>query len=151
MEPVNLGEPDAGTERDRAMGLRTLNEDQCRTLLYRHRLGRLAFVVDEQAMIFPVNYVYDGTCVIIRTAPGTKLAEAPFRSVAFEIDDASRIGTWGWSVVVQGPCFDVTDAIDKDTQHLRSLSQTPWAPGTREHWLSVVARDVTGRAFGKEP
>jgi uncharacterized protein len=150
-EHESPGTAGARVEEDPGNGLRVLDDDECIELLTRHRLGRLAFIVEEQAVIFPVNYVYDGTSVVIRTAPGFKLEEAPFRAAAFEIDDANPEGNWGWSVMVQGPCFDVTDAIDERSERLKALPVQPWAPGAREHWLSVLARHISGRAFGKVP
>src|ERR1700736_2244855 len=54
-----------------------------------------------------------GTSVVIRTVPGAKLEEAPLTAVAFEIDDADRYGHWAWSVLVQGPAFDITSSADE--------------------------------------
>ena len=129
-------------------GVRVLSKEECLALLRSHRLGRLALSVDDQPHIFPVNYLYEETSVVIRTAPGLKLDHGPLRAVAFEIDDASPNGDWGWSVVVLGPCFDLTDTIDKRSERLLELPVRPWAPGAREHCLSVLARHVSGRAFG---
>ena len=89
-------------------GLRALSDSECVELLRRHRFGRLALGLEGWPAILPVNYVFDGASVIIRTAPGSKLDEAPLRVVAFEIDDADRYAHWGWSVLVQGPAFDIS-------------------------------------------
>lgn len=131
--------------------LRVLSEDECASLLRSSRLGRLAFTVEGRVTIFPVNFLYDDASVVVRTAPGFKLEEAPMRAVAFEIDDASPTGTWGWSVVVEGPCFDVSSSIDEISERLRKLPLEPWAPGMREHWLRIVPQSITGRAFGPPP
>jgi nitroimidazol reductase NimA-like FMN-containing flavoprotein (pyridoxamine 5'-phosphate oxidase superfamily) len=130
--------------------LRVLTDDQCVEMLRRHRFGRLALAIDGWPAILPVNYIFDGSSVVIRTAPGGKLEQAPLTNVAFEIDDADRFGYWGWSVLVQGPAFDVTTSIDRRSADLRQLPVRPWAPGTREHWLKIVAARITGRAFGNE-
>lgn len=131
--------------------LRVLSTEECTSLLHARRLGRLAFATEDQATIFPVNYLFEGTSVVVRTGPGFKLEEAPMRSVAFEIDDADPDGAWGWSVVVQGPCFDVTDTIDDASARIRELPVRPWAPGSREHWLRIVSRHISGRSFGRAP
>jgi nitroimidazol reductase NimA-like FMN-containing flavoprotein (pyridoxamine 5'-phosphate oxidase superfamily) len=131
--------------------LRVLSEEECASLLRGARLGRLAFAVEGHPTIFPVNYIYDGTSVVVRTASGLKLQEAPMRPAAFEIDDAGADGSWGWSVVVHGPCFDASSSIDEVSERLRELPLRPWAPGAREHWLRIVPRQVTGRAFGPAP
>jgi nitroimidazol reductase NimA-like FMN-containing flavoprotein (pyridoxamine 5'-phosphate oxidase superfamily) len=143
--------PGGSLEADPGGEMRALSEDECASLLRGARLGRLAFAVEGHTTIFPVNFLYDGTSIVVRTAPGFKLDEAPMRAVAFEIDDAGPDGTWGWSVVVQGPCYDVSSSIDEISEHLRELPLRPWAPGAREHWLRIAPRQITGRAFGTTP
>jgi nitroimidazol reductase NimA-like FMN-containing flavoprotein (pyridoxamine 5'-phosphate oxidase superfamily) len=130
-------------------GLRVLTYDECVSLLQRHRFGRLALGIQGWPAILPVNYLYDGTSVIIRTAPGAKLDEAPMTAVAFEIDDADRFGHWGWSVLIQGPAFDITTSADELSEHLRDLPVRPWVPGARDHWLKIAAVRISGRAFGE--
>src|ERR1700694_5054628 len=130
-------------------GLRVLSDDECVDLLRRHRFGRVALGIDGWPAILPVNYLYDGTSVVIRTAPGAKLDQAPLTAVAFEIDDADRYGHWGWSVLVQGPAFDVTLSIDELSEHLRELPVRPWAPDARDQWLKVAAVRINGRPFGE--
>jgi uncharacterized protein len=71
-------------------------------------------------------------------------------AVAFEIDEAAPGGEWGWSVLVQGPAFDITEASDGSAQ-LRALAVTPWAPGRRDHWLKIATVEVGGRRFGQPP
>ncbi|MFI5042241.1 MAG: pyridoxamine 5'-phosphate oxidase family protein, partial [Acidimicrobiales bacterium] len=115
-----------------ATELRALSEGECADLLRSHRLGRLGVGLEGWPAILPVNYLFDGTSVVIRTAPGAKLDEAPLSTVAFEIDDADRYGHWGWSVLVQGPAFDITSATDEVSEHLRALPVRPWALGARE-------------------
>jgi nitroimidazol reductase NimA-like FMN-containing flavoprotein (pyridoxamine 5'-phosphate oxidase superfamily) len=129
-------------------GLRVLSDEECADLLRRHRLGRLAVGLEGWPAILPVNYLFDGTSVVIRTAPGGKLQEAPLNAVAFEIDDADRYGQWGWCVLVQGPAFDITSSVDELSERLRDLPVRPWAPGARDHWLKITAVRVSGRAFG---
>jgi nitroimidazol reductase NimA-like FMN-containing flavoprotein (pyridoxamine 5'-phosphate oxidase superfamily) len=143
--------PGRSVEADSGGELRVLREDECASLLRGARLGRLAFAVGGQTSIFPVNYLYDGTSIVMRTAPGFKLQEAPMRAAAFEIDDAGPDGTWGWSVVAQGPCYDISSSMDDISEQLRELPLRPWAPGAREHWLRIAPHQITGRAFGTVP
>src|SRR5579875_478168 len=148
---MNTGDEVPQSDHDPGHELRELSPEDCRLLLRTSRLGRLAFMVNDQVMILPVNYVFDGASIVVRTAPGLKLDEAPMRTAAFEIGEADPEGSWGWSVVVQGPCFDVSDAIDEPTARLRELPVQPWPSGSRDHWLRVIARTITGRAFGALP
>ncbi len=134
--------------RAEAGGLRPLTREECIDLIEHNSLGRLAVTIDGKPMIFPVNYIYDHGAVVVRTAPGKKLDQAPLSSVAFEIDDAEASGRWGWSVVLQGPCFDVTSSLDELSQAARALPLHPWVPGAHEHWLRIPLHDVTGRSFG---
>ncbi len=134
---------------DQCQAVRVLSDDECERLLQRHQFGRLALAIDGWPAILPVNYMYDGSSVVIRTAPGSKLESAPMSAVAFEVDDADRFGYWGWSVLVQGPAFDITDAVDDLSEHLRDLPVRPWVPGAHDHWLKISAVRVSGRAFGE--
>lgn len=123
-----------------------MEEQECRALLAAHHFGRLAVVVDGgRVTIFPVNYVFDGQRVAIRTDPGTKLAAADLSHVAFEIDEVDGESRTGWSVVVQGPAFDVTESIDEVSDLVRDLPVEPWAPGAKAHWLRIEGRTITGR------
>lgn len=131
--------------------LQDLSDNECLDLLARHSLGRLALVIDGKPMIYPVNYVLEGESVVIRTAPGAKLDHAPLSAVAFEVDDADPAGAWGWSVVVQGPCFDVSSSVDELSQRVRSLPLHPWVSGAHEHWLRIAIRHLSGRSFGGHP
>lgn len=128
-------------------GLEVLSSEECTRLLADHHLGRLAFWSGDLPLILPVNYVFDRPNIVIRTGPGAKLEETPLRMVAFEIDDADRDGRWGWSVVAQGPAFDITGSIDEHSELLRTLPVEPWAPGAKQHWLKVTAVRVSGRRF----
>ena len=78
-----------------------LSRDECRELLKRGELGRLATAAGGEPDIFPVNYFSDGDRILIRTAPGTKLLELTVHSaVAFETDGYTE--DEAWSVVVHG-------------------------------------------------
>jgi nitroimidazol reductase NimA-like FMN-containing flavoprotein (pyridoxamine 5'-phosphate oxidase superfamily) len=131
--------------------LETLTDRECVELLTANHFGRIAFALDGAPMILPVNYVYAEPSVVIRTGPGTKLASTPQTIVAFEIDDADAAGAWGWSVVIQGPAFDITDSIDEYSAAIRKLPVVSYAPGERMHWLKIGAREISGRRFGTVP
>lgn len=149
---VQIPPPPAVAAEDGAGNkLRVLTHRECLRLLGHERLGRLAFTVNGQAKIFPVNYLLDGDTVVVRTGHGFKLAQAPMRRVAFEIDESGADGAWGWSVVVEGPCYNVTGALDEASARQRKLPVHPWAPGEREQWLRITPSHVSGRAFGQLP
>lgn len=129
-----------------------LGEAECLELLATHSFGRLGFVSkDGWPVILPVNYAFDEPSIVVRTGPGTKLDEIPLTMVAFEVDAADPAGAWGWSVLAQGPAFDITDSIDEYSEALRHLPVDPRAPGDKPHWLKVSASRLSGRRFGEAP
>jgi uncharacterized protein len=139
------------TDEQPRVRLHVLGEQECLDLLAAHHFGRLGFVSDGWPVILPVNYVFEEPTIVVRTAPGAKLEDSPLTMVAFEVDDADPTGTWGWSVLAQGPAFDVTDSVDDYSAALRRLPVEPWAPGARPNWLKISARRVSGRRFGEVP
>jgi hypothetical protein len=134
-------EPEAHTD------LEEISEDECLQLLDRHKLGRLAIVVDEQPLIFPVNYALSHRIVSFRTAHGTKLAHAPGSKVAFEIDEYDQAMRVGWSVLVQGVAVDATTALDDVSWVARGATAHPLAPGVKIHRLAINPTSITGRRF----
>lgn len=127
--------------------LEVLSEQQCGELLARRSLGRIAFSLDGQQEIFPVNYAADGSVVVLRTAEGTKLHDAILQRVAFEVDGWDAATGVGWSVVVQGIAQEVTRGLDPFSAALRTLPVFPLAPGKRECWIAIYPSAVSGRRF----
>lgn len=128
-----------------------LGEAECLDLLAAGRFGRLGFVAGGWPVILPVNYVFEEPSIVVRTGAGTKLEETPLTVVAFEIDGADPAGRWGWSVLAQGPAFDISDSVDQYSAALRLLPVQPRAPGDKPHWLKITAARVSGRRFGEVP
>lgn len=128
-----------------------LDAAQILELLRNHTFGRMVFAHESWPVILPVNYAFADPTVVIRTGPGTKLASAPFHATAFEIDDADPKGSWGWSVLVQGPAVEITYARDEHSRRLRELVAQPIALGVRDHCLVISALKISGRSFGEPP
>jgi len=134
-------------EPDTSSDLELIPETECLQLLERHHLGRIAFVVDGQPLIFPVNCALSHRIVTFRTAHGTKLTHAPGSNVAFEIDEYESSTPVGWSVLVQGVAIDATTALDDVSWTARCGSSHPLAPGVRIHRLAISPSNITGRRF----
>lgn len=128
-----------------------LGEDACFYLLQTRDLGRIAFSVDEQPEIFPVNYAMEGRILVFRTGPGRKLDSVPNTPVAFEVDSWDPERGTGWSVVIKGRVEDVTTNSGRPAEHLRRARVRPVAPGNRWHWLAIMPTEVTGRRFHVPP
>jgi nitroimidazol reductase NimA-like FMN-containing flavoprotein (pyridoxamine 5'-phosphate oxidase superfamily) len=127
--------------------MEVLSEHQCRELLASHDLGRIAFTVNDQPEIFPINYATDGTVVVFRTASGTKLQYAILSRVAFEVDGWDPDGRVGWSVVLKGVAEEVTTGIDPFSAALRERRIFPLAPGERAYLIAIYPSEITGRRF----
>jgi hypothetical protein len=91
--------------------------EECRAVLRRNHVGRLAFLNGTAVDIEPVHYVAADSWVFVRSANGTKLeaiAHNPY--VAFEVDEVD--GTFDWrSVVVRGTIYLMSKAgnrVDRD-------------------------------------
>jgi nitroimidazol reductase NimA-like FMN-containing flavoprotein (pyridoxamine 5'-phosphate oxidase superfamily) len=104
-------------------GLKTLDRDECESLLRAQRIGRVGLATPTP-MVLPVQYaMFDGD-VVFRTAPGEKLIAAVLgRTVAFEIDDFDVSAMTGWSVVAVGPADEVVDR--QELARMRDLDPPP--------------------------
>ncbi len=127
-----------------------LSESESWQLLRDNSLGRLAVSAAGELDIFPINYYADGSTILLRTAPGTKLVEMTIHGyVAFEIDGYTD--TEAWSVVAKGSArwLDTRAEIDEaDTQPL-----TSWIPTLKYVYVRITPTHVSGRRFvrGVEP
>jgi uncharacterized protein len=125
----------------------SLTDDQCWAYLHSQQLGRVAITVDDQPLVFPVNYAVGEKSVVFRTAPGTKLAYGPGFKACFEIDSYDSHSREGWSVMAIGMLEEITDAQDQQSNALRHLPVHPVAPGVRLHWIALRVSELTGRHF----
>jgi nitroimidazol reductase NimA-like FMN-containing flavoprotein (pyridoxamine 5'-phosphate oxidase superfamily) len=130
---------------------KALTEDDCLALLRSREVGRIAFDVADRIEIFPVNYGMEGSIIVFRTGPGTKLDVVPTRPVAFEVDSWEPESGNGWSVVARGRCEEITTNIGRVAEHLRRLDVEPVAPGDRWHWVGIRPSEITGRQFHAPP
>ncbi|XAZ32836.1 pyridoxamine 5'-phosphate oxidase family protein [Paenarthrobacter ureafaciens] len=80
---------------------RILSDDESWSVLQRNQHGRLAVSVLGEPDIYPLNFIADQGRLLVRTNPGTKLAELTVNEkVAFEVEE---IGDGeAWSVVIKG-------------------------------------------------
>lgn len=127
-----------------------VTEHEIWELLRSTPLGRLAVTAAGEIDIFPVNYIVDGSTLLFRTAPGTKLIELTVRSaVAFEIDGWTEHSAW--SVVVKGIAEQLDHQADIDRAD--TLPLLPWIPTLKYRYVRITPTQVSGRRFvpGPEP
>lgn len=121
-----------------------LGVSTCLRLLSSAHVGRLAVNDPAGPVVFPVNYTVDGGTVLFRTTMGTKLAAAEAQeAVAFQVDHVDVPRRLGWSVLVRGRLAEVTDP--DEIERLGELPLEPFAGGTRDHYVRVLAASITGR------
>jgi nitroimidazol reductase NimA-like FMN-containing flavoprotein (pyridoxamine 5'-phosphate oxidase superfamily) len=124
--------------------LQPLTRDECNALLRGARYGRVVYTDRALPACTPVNFAVDGSSIVFRTTPGSRLAVATDDNVvAFEVDRIDELMETGWTVVVTG----TASAITTTSELLRAdrLGLAPWAAGRREHWVRLTPGIVTGR------
>jgi len=124
-------------------GLEVIFRDECMPLLEDRAVGRLGFTLGGQPIILPVNYVVDGEAIVFRTADGTKFDALQNSRVAFEVDGIDSERRTGWSVLVQGRAYEITDRAERERVAGRGLQ--PWSTTDKPHWMRIVPTSVTGR------
>lgn len=127
-----------------------LDEQQSWEVLRRCGHGRLAVSVLGKPDIYPINYIADNGVLLMRTNPGTKLAELTVNSsVAFEVDEV--VDGEAWSVVVTGTARVVESQSEVD--RLDKLPLKPWIPTLKYTYVEITPERIHGRYFelGDEP
>ncbi|MGV1007357.1 MAG: pyridoxamine 5'-phosphate oxidase family protein [Dermatophilaceae bacterium] len=121
-----------------------LPEQECWELLGRVGFGRLAMAPMGDPDIYPVNFLVDGTRIIMRTAAGTKLADIVVNSaVALESDGIE--GDVAWSVIAKGRARMVssfTEIYAMDEKRLQS-----WLPSEKPIYVEITVESISGRRF----
>jgi len=132
--------------------LRELSRVRCLELLATTDLGRVGASLRALPVILPVRYAVAGENVVFRTAPGSKLTAATRRAVvAFEADRSDPGGAWGWSVLVQGVAFEVSDPALQAAARALLAHDLPFLDGEVARLVAVEIAVVSGRAFGAVP
>jgi uncharacterized protein len=130
--------------------LETLDRDECLTLLASEPVGRIGITDRAMPSILPVNYLLDGSDVIIRSTAGSKLAAATREAVvAFETDSFDPAKQSGWSVLVVGVAHHVTNSTEID--RLSRLGLRPYIDGAASNFIRIRTAQITGRRLRPTP
>ncbi|MEP6853953.1 MAG: pyridoxamine 5'-phosphate oxidase family protein, partial [Pedococcus sp.] len=127
-------------------GMRVLGLDECLRRLGESPVGRLAFALDGEIAVLPVNHVLDGVDICFLTSGGSKIqAAVDGDTVSFQVDDWDLTQRSGWSVLVHGTAAIVTD--DESITRLAATARRPWVTVEKDsaRWVRVSNRQVTGR------
>jgi hypothetical protein len=124
--------------------LEELGVDECLRLLATQGIGRVAFIVDGEPAVLPVNFTLVEDVVVFRTAAGSAFDVLVRETdVAFEVDQADPAYHSGWSVVGRGIAEGLEDVMPLDV--LEQLPLRPWGLAATPGWIGVRLREVTGR------
>jgi nitroimidazol reductase NimA-like FMN-containing flavoprotein (pyridoxamine 5'-phosphate oxidase superfamily) len=127
-------------------GLEIIPRKECLLLLAGRKVGRIGFIIADQPVVLPVNYVLVGDVVVFRTAEGAKLDALPSARVAFEVDEVDEATGSGWSVVVQGVAEEICADDDWFTDATsRTEVPQPWIPVPADHHVRIRPRLISGR------
>jgi nitroimidazol reductase NimA-like FMN-containing flavoprotein (pyridoxamine 5'-phosphate oxidase superfamily) len=127
-----------------------LTETECWERVSTQRVGRLATHVGNVVDIAPINFVVDGSTILFRTAPGSKLSELTVNhSVVFEVDAFTE--ETGWSVVLRGTARVLED--EAEIAAAEALPLRPFVPTLKLVFVKIEGLVGTGRSFvfGPEP
>jgi uncharacterized protein len=82
---------------------------------------------------------------VFRTSPYGVLSQLDNpTNVAFEIDDIDQAHGAGWSVVARGRARGIV-APHELVRLWTQPGIVPWAPGTRNLWIGISIRTISGR------
>ena len=121
-----------------------LSEQESLERLSGEVFGRLAIVTPQGPRIVPLNYAVFEDAIVFRTTAYSEVARyAVGTDAAFEVDAVDRADETGWSVVALGPVEELSPA---ELWDLRNASAPqPWASGSRNLFLRLRWRELTGR------
>lgn len=127
-----------------------LDDDQCWKLLEHTQHGRLVLSAAGEVDVFPINFVAHNRRLLLRTAPGTKLAELTINeNVVFQTDGITS--DEAWSVVVKGAARVLERSADIEAAE--ALNLKTWIPTYKDFYVEITPSRVSGRhfAFGEQP
>ncbi len=124
-----------------------IDDDECIELLEATPIGRIAFTVDDEILVLPVNYRWHEDGIVFRTLEGLKLAAAAnHQKVCFEIDEWDARARSGWSVVVHGVAREVENWAEEAL--LDEIGLVPWAKAEwRPIWVRIEPTSMSGRVL----
>lgn len=131
------------TEPRDLWGVVSLDRVACLGLLRQGAIGRVIFTAGAMPAARPVNYALVAEEIIFRTGGGHLAAATDNAVVGFEVDDVDLATRTGWSVLVIGKAYRVTDS-DRLSE-IASMVPPPWAPGRTTYTIAIPTWRLTGR------
>lgn len=123
--------------------LENLTSQQCQEHLAFGGVGRIVLSTGSGPVAFPVNFVFSGGSVILRTSDA--MVSKVSGVVAFEVDHIDEATSGGWSVLVRGHARAIEDP--EEVAVIKHLGNESWAGGTRLNVISIEPFEITGRVI----
>lgn len=121
-----------------------LGSAECRRLIARGGIGRIAFNTATGPIVLPVNFAVMADTIVIRTGEGTVIDAHADGVVALEVDHIDDALCQGWSVLVRGPSHRVRHPAE-----LRRVENEaavwPWVGRDRDVYVRIMPATITGR------
>jgi nitroimidazol reductase NimA-like FMN-containing flavoprotein (pyridoxamine 5'-phosphate oxidase superfamily) len=141
----------AGGQQPPGYGLRAaateftkLTSIECRALIARGGVGRIAFSAVSGPVVLPVNFTVINGSVVVRTSEGSLIEAHGDERAAFEVDHVDEALRQGWSVLLQGQSHRVLQP--GELRHVReSVAAAPWPGGERDVYVRIVPDQISGR------
>jgi transcriptional regulator with XRE-family HTH domain len=127
--------------------LENLTAEQCQEYLAAGGIGRIVLSTGAGPIAFPVNFVFTGGAVILRTSDA--MTGKVSGVVAFEVDHVDEAMSEGWSVLVRGHARLIEDPEERTIA--ARLDVEPWAGGARLNVISIEPFEITGRVIVQRP
>jgi hypothetical protein len=108
------------------------------------RVGRIATFDGDQPLVAVVPFAVEKEDIVVRAKAGLGLSGLGGREVAFEVDDIDPDTEAGWSVVVRGPAYDITDTIDRRSERWQRVDVFCWCVDGVDGRIVIRPRDVSG-------
>jgi len=124
----------------------SLDRAECLRLLSHGVIGRVIYTAEAMPAARPVNYALVAEEIIFRTGGGHLATATNETVVGFEVNDIDLATRTGWSVLVVGRAYLVTDP-DRLSEIMFRVPP-PWAPGRTTHTIAIPTRQLTGRRVG---
>jgi hypothetical protein len=127
-------------------GLEVLGREECLRLLGMATIGRVGLSSAALPSVLPVNFRLVGDRILFRTGRGSKLDAATRNAVvAFEVDDFEVFDRSGWSVVVVGVAWDLSEDEVESIDPADRVRVARWAPGPEDRMVAISCELVSGR------
>ena len=124
--------------------LQRLSPHECRRLITPGGIGRIGLATAGGVVIVPVNFVFDGHTIVLRTDTGSVIAAHSDGPVSFEVDRIDEALKSAWSVLIRGQAHRVVQRAV--VAHLWRCADTqPWPSGERDVFVRITPQKISGR------